>query len=1153
MSSFRAVALASICIAVLILSATPAAGQTSGTGALSGTILDPSGALVAGAQVKVINQATGEMRNTVSQANGNYVVPLLPPGAYRVETTKPGFKVSIQEGVQIVVTETDALVTHLEIGQTSQELTVAASAEQLQTDTTALGRVTSTEVINTLPLVTRNFTQIIGLNPGISTDVNNAADLGRGGSGQVAGAPQTVSHGGTTSDNNFQMDGVDANDIEASGVFSGGIAIPNPDAIQEFKVQTGQYDASYGRDAGANVNVVTKSGTNQFHGNLWEYFRNEKLNASNFFLNETGQPKGILRQNQFGGTFGGPIKKDKLFFFGSYQGTRQLNGLGSNCSSAFSSPPFTNDRSAAAIGKLFAGQRGTLQDAFGGVGPAIAADGSNINPAALALLQFKLPNGQYLIPTPQTIDPSKPFDVQGFSAFSNPCSFSEDQYLANGDYLQSEKSKFSVRFFLANDNEDLTLPGANLGGATAPGFPVLTDTKFRNISFSHTYAFGPSLFNEIDFGFHITHVNFAQQEAFKFSDVGISTPAFDNTIPEIVFNGTFTLGGNGQGLLIDQGAYTLNDSLSYTLGRHSLRFGGGFSRYQNDLTGFHYLAGMIFLSFPDFLLGLNGADNGTGLFSNVYASVDLPGLFDRRWRILDGDAFVQDDFKVTPRLTLNLGLRYERLGDQGDNLGRNSAFNFALADPNPPATGSLNGFVVASNYKGTIPAGVTQIGNNLAINGERQNTWNPRIGFAYRLPNTERFVLRGGYGVFRSRITGQPFLQLLTGQPFAVLRELVGTPNAAATLQNPFPPAPTLPSFTPYSPATAFSTTTFAADFRPPMLQTYNLNLQTQIAKDFVLEIGYVGQRGLHLVTERSLNQAFLATPQNPIRGETTNTVANIPLRVPIAGWAAYPGIQQIESSGASWYNGLEVSLNKRFSNGLQFLAAYTFARDLATDASISDGANGGLAYGDQNNPKSRYGPDEFIREHRVVISYLYELPWLKNSRSWLGEVAGGWSIAGVTTIQSGHRLTIYNLNNANNVFGISTDRAQLAPGCTYGQLVTSGSIQSKLNNYFNTNCFAPPPVIGADGVGTGFGNSGVGIVTGPPQDNWDISASKHFPLGWPNDASNLEFRAEFFNTFNHPQFSDPANDYSSLATLGQITSLAVNPRIIQFALKLNF
>ncbi len=431
--------------------------------------------------------------------------------------------------------------------------------------------------------------------------------------------------------------------------------------------------------------------------------------------------------------------------------------------------------------------------------------------------------------------------------------------------------------------------------------------------------------------------------------------------------------------------------------------------------------------------------------------------------------------------------------------------------------------------------------------------WNPRLGFAYRLPHTDRFVLRGGYGIFHSRITGQPFLQLLTGQPFAVLREFIGGPNAAATLQNPFPPtAPTLPSFTPYSPLTSFSTTTFAANFRPPMLQTYNMNLQTQLGKNYVLEIGYVGQRGLHLVNERSLNQAYSASPTNPIRGQTDNTFANITSRLPIQGWAGYPGIQQIESAGANWYNDLEVSLNKRFSNGLQFLAAYTFARDLATDTGISDSPNGGFASGDQNRPNLRYGPDEFIREHRLVVSYVYELPWLKNSKSWLGEIAGGWSVAGVTTVQSGHRLTIYNSANTFNVFGITNDRAQLAPGCTYGQLVTSGSIQSKLNDYFNASCFAPPPVIGADGIGTGFGNSGVGIVTGPPQHNWDISAIKHFPFGIINEKANLEFRAEFFNAFNHPQFVDPVSD-TSAPNLGQITATAVNPRIIQFALKVNF
>ncbi len=542
----------------------------------------------------------------------------------------------------------------------------------------------------------------------------------------------------------------------------------------------------------------------------------------------------------------------------------------------------------------------------------------------------------------------------------------------------------------------------------------------------------------------------------------------------------------------------------------------------------------------------------------------FPSETPRRWRTLNADAWVQDDWKVSSRLTLNVGFRYEREGDQGDLLGRNTNFNFGLADPNPPPTGTLAGLVLSNNYKGTIPPGVTQIGNNLALNGDGQNTLNPRAGFAYRLPHTERFVLRGGYGIFHSRVTGQPFLQLITNPPFGDFRQFVGPFNSAATLQTPFAPPPTIPAFVPYYPPTApicstnpsacgLSTTTFAADFRPPMLQTWNMDLQTQLANNLVLDIGYVGQHGTRLLTSRSLNQAFSASPSNPVRGQTDNTFANIPLRVPIEGWGAFPGIDEIESSGWNHYNDLEVSLNKRFSNGLQFLAAYTFARDLATDIGQTSGANGAIAVGDQNNPALRYGPDSFIHEHRLVVSYVYELPWFKNSRALLRQTLGGWSVAGVTVVQSGHRLTLLNLENVTNAFGVYYDRAQIAPGCTYSQLLTSGSIGNNLNNYFNKSCLAPPPVIGADGIATGFGDSGIGILTGPPQDNWDISAIKHFPFGFINEKANLEFRAEFFNTFNHPQFADPQNDYGA-ANFGQILGpLAVNPRVIQFALKLNF
>ena len=1138
------------CALLAILTLPLVTGQTGGTGAITGTVIDPAGSVVPQAEIKVTNLETGESRTALSTGSGGYVVSLLPPGSYRIDISKSGFKLLNFPSIRVNVTETETLNARLEIGALSERVVVTSEAEQLQTTTSSLGRVTDQEMVNNLPLVTRNFTQIIGLNPGVSAEVTNATDLGRGNGGLRAFS----SGGGHVSDNNFQMDGVGANDLQNSGAFSGGIAIPNPDTIQEFKVQTGQFDATYGRNAGANVNVVTKGGTNTFHGTLFEYLRNENLNANDFFFNQAGQPRPELRQNQFGGTVGGRIIKDKLFFFGSYQGTRQINGVSNTCSTSFVEPAFTNDRSPAALGSLFAGQRGFYQGALGNVGPAIMADGSNISSQALALLNLKFSNGQYVIPTPQRVDPSQPFASRGASIYSSPCTFNENQYMANADYLQSAKSKFAIRFFTATSDQVTTFPAANLGGPTAPGWPVLNPNKFYNASVTHTFIFGPNLLNEFQAGYHRSAALTDQSEPIKFSDFGVNAPSYDNGIPAINFNGALTLGGNGQSLSLVQNTYVIQDGVSYTRGKHSIRFGGGITRSQDNLEGFHFIGGLIFLSFPDLLLGLNATQSGTAAagvpVGNVYLSIDLQGLFDRAWRVWDGDVYFQDDIKLTRRLTLNVGLRYERLGDIGDQLGRNSNFNYALANQNPTAAGSYQGFVVPSNYNGSLPSGVTKLDNNLGISGTGQNTWDPRLGFAWQLPHTDRLVLRGGYGIYHERTTGQPFFQLLTAPPFSLIQQLAATQNGAATLANPFPAPSVLPSFPAYSPTTSLGLTIIDQNYRAPTLHHYSMGLQTQIARGFVLEVGYSGSRGLHQIRNRSINQALLASSAYPVRGVTTNTVANIPLRVPYQGFTS-SGLTDLESSGASWYNALNVSVEKRLSHGLQFLASYTYSRLLSTDTGTSNGANGGSASGDQNNPLSRYGPDAFVRDQRFVLSGFYALPGFKKSHSLIGAALGGWQLGGVATIQSGQRLTI-TTNSATNIFGVTTDRVQIAAGCTYPQLATSGGTEARLTNFFNKSCITTPAVIGSDGKGVTFGNAGIGIVRGPGQANLDLSIVKRFTVPAWTDRVRLEFRTEFFNALNHAQFANPSVSFTS-ASFGRILNTSVNPRVVQFALKLSF
>jgi hypothetical protein len=500
-------------------------------------------------------------------------------------------------------------------------------------------------------------------------------------------------------------------------------------------------------------------------------------------------------------------------------------------------------------------------------------------------------------------------------------------------------------------------------------------------------------------------------------------------------------------------------------------------------------------------------------------------------------------------------MRYERVGQFGDQLGRNSSFDFSKADASPPPSGSLDGYIVASNFPAALPPGVTRANNTFGNYGDGQNTIAPRIGFAWQvLPKTSRLVLRAGYGIYYSRPTGQTSTLSVLAAPFSMTRINTGLTNAAATFQapfaQPFPTADSFPVFQPYSPTTHSSVNALAPNFRPAMVQQFSLNTQVEVKQGWLLEIGYVGARGTHLQRFRSLNQALDASPSHPINGVTSNTLANIGLRVPIPGIRP-DSLRQMESEGSSWYNGLEASLTKRLEHGLQFLASYTFSKTLDTDGADinSTSADNALTLGDQNSPGQRWGRASFDRTHRFVLSAIWALPSPHDGLERV--VLEGWDVAAIVTIQSGSALTISD-TNANNVFGISEDRAQLSGTCSKSQLVKGGSVESKLGGYFNAACFTSPPIIGADGIGTAFGNSGTGIVDGPGQANLDLTFSKTVVVNWPMEKSSVQFRAEFFNTLNHPQFANPDTNFTS-PTFGVISSAAVNPRVIQLVLKFEF
>ncbi|MFZ3264852.1 MAG: carboxypeptidase regulatory-like domain-containing protein [Terriglobales bacterium] len=1159
-----------LCLTILCLG--PAAlAQTSTTGLLKGQVTDPSGRAVANADVRATNEATHEERAVKSGQDGSYVIPLLPPGRYQVDIEASGFARATLKGVILTVTETTVENVPLKVGTTSTTVEVKVAAPLVETSTNALGDVVTGEQVESLPLVNRNFTQIMTLSAGVVASVTDATEVGRGSGGLIPtneGQGENI-NGARASDINFRMDGVDVNDYDGSGA---GVPIPNPDTIQEFKVQTAMYDAEYGRDAGANVNLVTKTGSNAFHGNVFEFWRNDVLNANDFFQNLNGAPRPELKQNQFGGTFGGPIVKDKLFFFTSYQGTRQVNGVHNR--ETFYSPLTTNDRSAASIAALFAGQQG-LQYIFGppGFGPAIDPTNSpgdvfpyNINPVALTLLQETLPNGQFLFPTANP--------ANNLVSLSSPSHFREDQVMANFDYIQSQKNTIQGRFFTAPSKVIDPFGYGTGNGANLPGTPSTDKSSYLVASLSDNYMVTPNLFNQVRLGYDRISARITPDSPFTFSGLGVDSSAQNNSQPSITIAGSdnFNAGIYSPNT---QDLFNFEDDIAWVHGHHSFRFGGGVVRNYLVNSGEQYYGQVTFPSWPDFLLGMNGVENGTaGIpvfppngFSNVQDSVELLGVLAGHGRTWEISAYGQDDWRVTPKLTLNLGLRWEWLPPFTNLGGRATNINPALINPNPPDGGSVAGYVVPANWPFPVPTGVVKSGINGFVPGSGNNTWGPRLGFAWSVLPSDKFVVRGGYGIYYSAVTGNSQFQSIPGLPWALIGVFFPPYNGSASWQQPFqepiPPASQFPFFDPYTPDSDLSSIATQQTIRPAITQQFALNVQTAITPTLALQLGFVGSNSNHLIYSHSINQAGSATPQNPIRGETSNNLSNIALRVPYEGWDP-AGFQGQGSWGRSNFNAMEVTLKKNVSHGLQFLAAYTWSKTMSTGAANIVGSTfGGGTIGDQNNLYAGYGEANFSRPQRLIASAIYELPKVGNRSGFLGKMTNGWALSTVVTLQSGTPLTFLN-TNSNNVFGTTSDFAYFNPtntGCN-DALGIGGSVRNRIGEFFNTACFTEPPVISPADGGTGFGNTRPGLMRGPNQHNVDLSLRKTTRLA---ERANLEFRAEFFNAFNSTQYSNPDTNYSdfvprevngqivNVGQFGQITGTTVAPRVGQLALKLNF
>ena len=1159
--------------------------QSAGTGALTGTVTDPSGGSVPNATVTLTNTQTNQTRTTTTGTDGSYRFPLIPPGSYRVRFAAPGFKTSEVSSFTVNVTETPVLDRALEVGAQTEQVTVEANQELLKTSESTLGRVVDGATLSNQPLATRNYTAIMGLEAGAAGALSNATLLGKA-------TVDIAVNGAGLDQNNIMMDGATivnafgAGNNADSGIYVG-VAIANPDAIQEFKVQTSTYDASYGRNPGANVNIVTKSGSNEFHGSVFEFLRNEALNANSFFYNRDNPNsvkgiKQVLKQNQFGGTIGGPIKKDKLFFFGSYQGTRQRNGVTGGSASPILPPIPAGDRSApgfrSALGAAMCpgnhpGNKSYLTG-FGGAVLSIfpnetqvACDGSNISNTALNILRVKLPNGAYYVPGSTN---------GGFQQanYSIPAIYTGDQYLANADWVINSKNTLAMRYFFTEDPQTTPFSISNI-----PGTPVSTYYANTISRVKLTTVFSPTFINEVQASLERNIANGSDTAPYTNQQVGITGIVPQQTLPPAtVIVGAMNLGGTLSPFYGPATQMQYADHISWSHGKHTIRAGYEFEFLQWNLSFASLLRGFLFSpGFNDFLLGLPGGF-GPGTTNNPVFGTFFQCLFCVRsgpdgiihgYRERNQSWYVQDDWKVNSRLTVNLGLRWEYDGVFGDHYGNlTNVWPSLLQTVTPPTTSQasgagLVGYVVPSNFASHYPAppaGVTTLPSEFpSKNGVPMNDFGPRIGFAWN--PTDRLVVRGGFGMFYDRVGSSKFVHAVEqGVPYALTLDYAGGAALPYTISNPFPSTPL--GFVPrwFDPATGKSSnlnTPFYESVHAPLSRQFNLGLQYQLGQRWVIEAGYVGSSGINQANyNHNINLAQLASPSNPINGQTTNTIANAVYRTPYLGYQPI-GLQATAYDAIYNYNSLQATARKQFSNGFTLQAAYTWSKDL-TNLS----GNGQTNVNDANRIGTQYGPAYFSHPHRFVLSYTYNLPF-GNPKGALNKLATGWSVSGNTIAQTGTPLTVtdkaggtayYGGSNPGSAEGGSVT-AQLAPGITYANIPTSGGVESRLggasggSGFISKSAFINPIAIGPDGA-TGFGNSGLGIFRGPDQVNFDASIIKDTHI---SERQNVQFRAEFFNLANHPVFGNPTVARDNVNLFGVINSQVGNPRLLQFALKYSF
>jgi Carboxypeptidase regulatory-like domain/TonB dependent receptor len=1069
--------------------------QTS-TASLTGSVRDASGAYIPGVTITVTDSDRNTSLSTLSNDAGSYVVPVLNPGAYTLTAELPGFKRYVREGVLLQVAQVSRIDVTLEVGQVSQLVEVSATPPVLETETSSRGWVIGQKSIVELPLNGRDYNQLTLLSPGVVPGTPRLASVNFKGAMNV--------NGNRVFNNVFLLDGVD--NISYSNSFRGEnvqVIQPSVEALQEFKIQTNGYSAEFGRSSGAIVNATIKSGGNQIRGSVYEFLRNDALDANNFFLNSVGDPKPVRKRNQFGGAVGGPLVKNRTFWFADYEGLREREGVpriravptAQEKAGLFDVPVF--DPSMPGRPEFSRNNRGQW------VIPQTSWD-----PVGAKIIQ--------LLPDP---------NVPGTNKYvSTPVTRTRtDQFDVKVDHHVSERIQLFGRYSFADT--DLFRPAPLPGLAEGSNNDAFGSSKNRSqgIAAGLTWTFSASVVGDFRLGWargnYFTYPpNFGIDGP---AQIGLKNvpndPSIVGGLPKINIEG-FDAVGRHTSTPQFQTPRVWNPRATFSVhsGNHFVKFGTEYLSLSTKINDLNATIGRM--NFENRFTGRAAGDLLLGLPSQL-ALTSLTVMEQGQWMNF---YFVQDDFKVAPSLTLNLGLRYEFSTPPMEKQNRFVNFD--------PSTGKE---IAAKD--GSIYA--------RALVHPDENNFAPRFGFSYS--PAAPWVIRGAYGIFYSHTVRQGREGLLGFNPPYLVDNLLQTnvtgPAAVASaapfrLQNGFPAG----LLDPGSLSTTVMRRAQDPNQRTPYIQQYNFGIQRELTPNLLLDVAYVGNKGVKLPGFRNLNSRSVIT--NPNGSQS-------------AGPRLYPtfgDIQWMENRVLSNYNSLQVSLMKRWSRGLSGLIGYTWGKALteAPDHISTTGGGPGIETGVTKSPQNPYnlkaerGLAEFDLKHRLVISYVYELPWGRGrvwGQNWSRPVEfilGSWQLSGIHTIQSGLGLT--PTLSGSSVLNLGGER-QARPNLIGDPNVPKA--ERTVQRWFNTDAFA-----GFTPAPQAFGSAGVGIMRGPGLVNSDFTLAKNIVLA---ESRYVQFRTEIFNAFNHTNFNPP-DIRRDASTFGQILS-AQNARIIQFGLKLYF